>query len=145
MILEFLPWVLSASTTYAAMMAGDKHRHAWSFGILNQAVWLVWIVMSETWGMMPMNVALTAMCIRNHIRWARDLKAIATEAEDATIGRFFTASITRLTHANFWHAEWTGLAFRRETLVPPRQALLDDIVERKALQRFPYCRTDIAE
>lgn len=64
-----LPWILSALTIYMTVLAGNKARHAWLVGLLNQALWLLWIVASETWGMLPMNIGLWALYVRNHLKW----------------------------------------------------------------------------
>lgn len=65
----YLPWLLSAITIWMTLLAGNKHRMAWAVGLVNQALWLVWIVASATWGMLPMNVALWLVYARNHFKW----------------------------------------------------------------------------
>lgn len=70
-VVAYLPWFLSAVTIYMTVLAGNKSRHAWAVGLFNQAAWLVWIIMSETWGLLPMNFALWAVYGRNHIKWNR--------------------------------------------------------------------------
>lgn len=68
-IAQYLPWLLSAITTWMTLLAGNKHHKTWAVGLFNQALWLVWIVTSETWGMLPMNIALWAVYMRNHLKW----------------------------------------------------------------------------
>jgi hypothetical protein len=68
-VTDYLPWVLSAITIWQTMLAGNKHRHTWSMLILNQALWLVWIVVVGAWGLLPMNLALWVVGIRNHMKW----------------------------------------------------------------------------
>lgn len=68
-VVTYLPWFLSAVTIYMTVLAGNKNRHAWAVGLFNQAAWLVWIIMSETWGLLPMNLALWVVYGRNHIKW----------------------------------------------------------------------------
>jgi len=67
----YLPWLLSAITIYMTILAGNKHPKAWAFGLLNQALWLVWIVASSAWGLLPMNLALWVVYARNHVKWAK--------------------------------------------------------------------------
>ena len=67
--LRLLPWLLSAITIYMTVLAGNKHRLAWAVGLLNQALWLVWIVGTKTWGLLPMNAALWIVYARNHLKW----------------------------------------------------------------------------
>ena len=70
-IRDYLPWLLSAVTIYMTVLAGNRHPKAWAFGLLNQLLWLVWIVASSTWGMLPMNLALWVVYGRNHLKWNR--------------------------------------------------------------------------
>lgn len=71
-IVETLPWVLSAITIYMNVLAGNRHRWAWAVGLGAQALWLVWIVASTSWGLLPMNLALWIVYGRNHWRWSQE-------------------------------------------------------------------------
>jgi hypothetical protein len=68
---EHLPWLLSAITIWMTALAGNKHPSAWLVGLLNQALWLIWITASESWGLVPMNLALWVMYGQNHFKWAK--------------------------------------------------------------------------
>ena len=68
-IVNYLPWALSAITVYMTVLAGNKARHAWLFGLGNQALWLIWIIATGTWGLIPMNLALWIVYFRNHLKW----------------------------------------------------------------------------
>jgi hypothetical protein len=70
MIKQYLPWLLSVITIHMTVLAGNKSRHAWLFGLGNQALWLMWIVATGAWGLIPMNIALWAVYARNHLKWA---------------------------------------------------------------------------
>ena len=70
-IVKYLPWLLSAITVYMNVLAGNKNRGAWIFGIVNQALWLVWILATEAWGLIPMNGALWIVYLRNHLKWRK--------------------------------------------------------------------------
>lgn len=50
-------------------MAGRVHRHTWKLGLAVQALWLVWIVLSATWGFLPLNVVLWVVYYNNLRRW----------------------------------------------------------------------------
>lgn len=65
-----LPYILSAITIYTMFLAGNKKQHAWLVGLLNQALWLTWIILTKTWGLLPMNVAMCVMYYRNYIKWS---------------------------------------------------------------------------
>jgi len=68
-IIAYLPWLLSAITIYTMFLAGDRKSYTWLVGLANQALWLTWIVASEAWGLIPMNIALWAVYARNHLKW----------------------------------------------------------------------------
>ena len=68
-IVRYLPYVLSALTIYSMLLAGNMKRGAWSVGLVNQLLWFVWIVLSKSWGLLPMNVALWIVFIRNYVKW----------------------------------------------------------------------------
>ncbi len=68
-IVEILPWLLSANTIYAMLLAGNKKRGAWFWGLFGQAGWLAWILTTESWGLLPMNVALWYVYARNYMKW----------------------------------------------------------------------------
>lgn len=65
----YLPWLLSAITIYMTVLAGNKHRNAWLFGLANQALWLIWIVTTGAYGLLPMNATLWVVYARNHLKW----------------------------------------------------------------------------
>ncbi|MEW9535697.1 hypothetical protein MRBLRC7O_000907 [Agrobacterium radiobacter] len=65
----YLPWLLSCITIYMTVLAGNKSPKAWLFGLLNQALWLVWILTTGAWGLLPMNAALWVVYARNHLKW----------------------------------------------------------------------------
>jgi hypothetical protein len=69
MIEAYLPWLLSAITIWMTLLAGNKHPRAWEVGLVNQALWLGWIVATANWGFLPMNVALWVVYMRNHLKW----------------------------------------------------------------------------
>lgn len=73
-ITVYLPWLLSAVTIWMTLLAGNKHPKAWLVGLFNQLLWLIWIVASQTWGMLPMNIALWIVYARNHLRWISEEK-----------------------------------------------------------------------
>jgi len=71
MIATYLPYLLSVITIYMTVLAGNKSKHAWLFGLGNQGLWLVWIISTGAWGLIPMNIALWIVYARNHFKWAK--------------------------------------------------------------------------
>lgn len=70
-MIKYMPWLMSVITIYMTVLAGNKSRNAWLLGLLNQSLWLVWILMTENYGFLPMNFALWIVYARNHIKWGR--------------------------------------------------------------------------
>lgn len=68
-LISYLPWLLSAITIYSMLLAGNKRKGAWLVGLANQALWLVWIVLTKSWGLIPMNLALWFVYGRNYFKW----------------------------------------------------------------------------
>lgn len=68
-IIKYLPFLLSAITIYMMLLAGNKKRFSWLVGLLNQFLWLIWIVLSNSWGLLPMNIALWIVYSRNYLKW----------------------------------------------------------------------------
>lgn len=68
-IIKYLPWVLSANTIYFTLLAGNKKRGAWLLALAGQLLWLVWIITSQSWGLLPMNIGMWIVYSRNYIKW----------------------------------------------------------------------------
>lgn len=69
MIVTYLPWLMSAMTIWMTLLAGNNNKHAWAVGLVNQIFWVTWIIASETWGLIPMSIALGIVYARNHFKW----------------------------------------------------------------------------
>ena len=68
---NYLPWIMSAITIWQVLLAGNQWRYAWLVGLFNQTLWLTWIMVSGTYGLLPMNIALWIVYTRNHIKWMK--------------------------------------------------------------------------
>lgn len=68
-IKNYLPWLMSCITIYMTILAGNKTRYAWIVGLVNQALWLLWILTMQAYGLLPMNLALWIIYFRNHLKW----------------------------------------------------------------------------
>jgi hypothetical protein len=89
---QLLPWLMSAITIWMTVLAGNKHSSAWLIGIVNQALWLSWIVMTGTWGLIPMNIALWIVYARNHMRWSADREKGSVVPSDRPVTPKYTAA-----------------------------------------------------
>lgn len=81
-IVEYVPWLLSAITITTSFLAGSFHRWTWALALVGQVFWSVWVVVSANWGLLPLNIALWFIYIRNHRRWARARRAQVLGAAD---------------------------------------------------------------
>lgn len=70
-VVQGLPWVISTVTITQALMAGNKHPKAWVVAIGSQVLWSIWVIVSQTWGLIPLNIALWAIYIINHYKWSK--------------------------------------------------------------------------
>lgn len=68
---QYMPWVLSGITVWQLLLAGNQKPYAWAVMLGNQALWLTWIITSAEWGLLPMNIALWIVAVRNHWKWSQ--------------------------------------------------------------------------
>ncbi len=60
--------------TLAGMwLAGSGRWQGWLVGLVNQVLWLAFIVVFEAWGLLPLSAALVVVYSRNLWRWRRGL------------------------------------------------------------------------
>lgn len=69
MLVEILPWYLSASSIYASWMVGNKAKWIFKFKVANQFAWLLWVVLAAEWGLLPMSLFFICMYFRNDRKW----------------------------------------------------------------------------
>lgn len=65
----YLPWLMSAITLYMTYLQGDKKTRSWIVGLVNQFLWLVFAIGTQTWGLLPLNAGLWILYIRNFRKW----------------------------------------------------------------------------
>lgn len=87
--MTILPWIMSAATIAVMWLAGNKSPWAWRLSLANQVLWSVWIVASQTWGLVPMNLAMYVVAWRNLSRWRFDSAQVRNfgRLSDAREGR----------------------------------------------------------
>lgn len=79
LLIKGLPWVLSANTLYVMFLAGNKRKYAWALGLAGQLLWLIWIILVQAWGLLPMNIGLWIVYTRNHLKWLTNSKEASTK------------------------------------------------------------------
>lgn len=73
---------LSCSTLWMKIQTGNKSKHAWAHGLVNQGLWFLYIPLTHSWGLLPMTIGLSIIYIRNHFKWNRE-QDTQTETQDA--------------------------------------------------------------
>jgi hypothetical protein len=71
-IVNYLPLLISCLTIFMMWQAGNRKRLGWLFGTGCQALWLVFILTTQTWGLIPLNVAMWFITIRNYRKWSTE-------------------------------------------------------------------------
>lgn len=69
---QLVPLALSCITVWTTWQAGNRNYLAWLVGLLNQGLWLVFIVVFDAWGLLPLNVFMTITYARNLAKWRRE-------------------------------------------------------------------------
>ena len=82
-VVEILPWSLSAFGILMIYLAGNKNPLAWFIGLGNQCCWVIWIVVTQNWGLLPQSSVLIVLMIRNAVKWREEMK----KPTSATIGQ----------------------------------------------------------
>jgi len=71
-LIIWLPWIMSAATVYTMFLAGNKSPSTWVVALLSQAMWLIWIIASQSWGLLPGHAALWWVYARNFVKWREE-------------------------------------------------------------------------
>ncbi|MDQ4096486.1 MAG: hypothetical protein M3144_01260 [Actinomycetota bacterium] len=66
-----IPWVTSGATLVAVWLNGRNVRLSWKISLLNQTIWLVFIVTYGAWGLLPLTLALSGIFARHLWRTRR--------------------------------------------------------------------------
>jgi hypothetical protein len=80
-IIMFLPWLLSVLTILSMHYAGKKKVLGWKIALLNSGLWLIWILATGTWGLLPMNLALWYVYGKNYYEWRKEAR-LCNSAEE---------------------------------------------------------------
>jgi hypothetical protein len=91
-VASLMPWIMSALTIWMTLLAGNKHKSAWAVGLVNQALWLTWILSTSNWGLLPMNIALWIVYGRNHWQWSTAREKGLEVAPDKPVTPKYTAA-----------------------------------------------------
>lgn len=79
---QLIPLALSVNTVAVMWLAGSKRSLGWLLGLAGQGLWIVFSVVFEAWGLLPLAAVLIVVYARNLWRWTR-LEPVRQEATDA--------------------------------------------------------------
>lgn len=68
-IIVWLPWLISGLSIVSTTLVGNKDVRGWGVAIFNQSLWSIWVVASSAWGLIPLNIVLWVLHIRNYRKW----------------------------------------------------------------------------
>jgi hypothetical protein len=71
-IVCYLPWFMSFFTIAAWYLTGNKVAAGWVVALFSELLWTIWILASGTFGLIPANIVLIIVCIRNFIKWHQE-------------------------------------------------------------------------
>jgi hypothetical protein len=63
--------ILSAITCVVVFLTGNKHRATPYVGVVAETLWLVWCVLYDHRGLLPMNILLLIMWCRAIYLWGK--------------------------------------------------------------------------
>lgn len=70
--MKYLTWIISAATIVQIYFAGNNVWWAWLITIGNQVLWLIFIVGTKSWGLIPLNIVMVFLGVRNCLKWFKD-------------------------------------------------------------------------
>jgi hypothetical protein len=68
------PYILSFISVYQSVLAGNLKQNAWKVGMFNQVLWTFWIITTQSYGFLPLNLMLWYVYTKNHFKWQRIAK-----------------------------------------------------------------------
>jgi hypothetical protein len=71
---QVLPWILSANTILLMWLIGNKKWWAWLFGLAGQGLWILFAIIYQAWGLLPLATFLIIVYARNLMKWHRETK-----------------------------------------------------------------------
>lgn len=84
--------LLSFITIVSMALASEKNSKTWALSLTNQALWLVYIYLTQQYGLLLMNAGMWYFCIRGYAIWNhtqnRFINAVFVQPKDTLIKLF---------------------------------------------------------
>lgn len=84
MVAWWWSWLLMIVGVSGLYLAGSKRKIGWVIGILVQALWIVYAIVSKQWGFIASALVYGAVNVRNWQRWRREERR---QLEDLRVSR----------------------------------------------------------
>lgn len=73
-IFQYMDWVVCLTTIICVELQIHRKWYAWVFSLLNQFIWLAFIICKGQYGLLPLNVVMWVQNTRGLISWLRYVK-----------------------------------------------------------------------
>jgi len=70
--MNYITIIISILSVWTLYDVGNKKRRGWIVGLVSQFFWFYFIIKTENYGLLAMNIIYTALYIRNLIRWKKN-------------------------------------------------------------------------
>lgn len=67
-LIETTAWILSATSLYCVYRQGNGGKWGWALGFINTLLWIGYTVATEQWGLVPLNIAMAIINLRNYFK-----------------------------------------------------------------------------
>ncbi len=71
MWVQYMTWFMSAVTITSVWLTGNKDVRGWYLGLFSQSLWVIYIIVTHTWGFIPTTAFLAVIQFRNALKWRR--------------------------------------------------------------------------
>lgn len=70
-LFNYFDWVVSLTTLCCMELMIRQKWYAWIAGLLNQFIWLVFIISNDKYGLLPLNILMFIQNTRGLLNWSR--------------------------------------------------------------------------
>lgn len=67
-----LPWLLSPVSICSMILTGKRLRSGWALTVIGQLFWIAWAVGIHQWALLPLELIVLLVALRNWRSWGRD-------------------------------------------------------------------------
>lgn len=71
-VIDHMTWAMSVMTIWSSWLAGGKSLLTQKVKLVGQVLWTIWVFGSQTWGLVPLNIAMWFLILRAYTMWKAD-------------------------------------------------------------------------